>query len=119
MERLVNIILRALQLIFAIIVAGITGNYLVRASGISNWHLGRLIYTEVIAALSIVVALVWMIPFPGSSFIKWPMDIVLAIGWFISFGLLVNASLFLPFRPYPSYTPLLWLLSSGTPHLPF
>ncbi|KKA29623.1 hypothetical protein TD95_000701 [Thielaviopsis punctulata] len=90
MKTIVNIILRCLQLAFAVIVAGITGNYLMRASGVSSWHLGRFIYTEVIAALSIIFALLWMIPFPGARFVKWPVDVALAICWFISFGLLVN-----------------------------
>lgn len=90
-SRLVNIILRAAQLVFAAIVAGITGWVLAR----SNKHthgFGRFIYTEVIAAITILVALLWLIPF-SSSFVHWPFDIFVSICWFVAFGLLVNVSL--------------------------
>lgn len=82
-------ILTSFQLVFAAVVAGITGHYLHISKGQSSWHLGRFIYTEVVAGLSILLALLWLLPFSG-SFIHWPIDLVLSIAWFAVFGLLVN-----------------------------
>lgn len=76
------------QLVFSAIVAGITGYYL-HHSGQSAWDLGRFIYTEVVAGLSILLSLLWLFPFSG-SFIHWPTDLVLSAAWFAAFGLLVD-----------------------------
>ncbi|KAH6985912.1 membrane-associating domain-containing protein [Ilyonectria robusta] len=88
LDRLVSMALRAAELVFAAIVAGVTGEYLHRSHA-SSWDLGRFIYTEVVAALSILFALLWLIPFSG-TFIHWPMDIFMSILWWVSFGLLVD-----------------------------
>lgn len=77
------------QLVFAAIVAGITGHYLHAQHGQSSWSLGRFIYTEVVAALSILLSIIWLFPFSG-SFIHWPTDLVISICWFVAFALLVN-----------------------------
>ncbi|KAK7746515.1 hypothetical protein SLS53_002474 [Cytospora paraplurivora] len=86
---LVSIIFRVAELAFAAIVAGITGKYLHAQRGQSSWHLGRFIYIEVVAGLSILLSLLWLLPFSG-SFIHWPADILLSVAWFAAFGLLVN-----------------------------
>ncbi|PSR92014.1 hypothetical protein BD289DRAFT_365135 [Coniella lustricola] len=86
---IVSMIFRLAELAFATIVAGITGHYLHVVRGASSWSLGRFIYTEVVAGLSILLALLWLLPFAG-SFIHWPIDILLSIMWFIAFGLIVN-----------------------------
>jgi hypothetical protein len=71
-------------------VAGLSGEYLSHTSGASgDWSRGRFIYTEVLAAVSMLLALLWLLPFSG-TFIHWPVDLLLAIGWFVAFGLLVN-----------------------------
>ncbi|KAK1572751.1 membrane-associating domain-containing protein [Colletotrichum navitas] len=88
LDRVVQFILRGAQLVFAAIVAGITGAYL-HASHASDWDNGRFIYTIVVASLSLLFALIWLFPFSG-SFIHWPTDIFLSILWFVAFGLLVN-----------------------------
>ena len=90
-DRILSFVLRAAELAFAAIVAGITGQYLHQNNGASSWSLGRWIYTEVVAALSIFFAIIWLFPFSG-SFIHWPTDLVLSICWFVAFGLLVNVS---------------------------
>jgi hypothetical protein len=85
---LFSMLLRLAELAFAAIVAGLTGVYLHAVkSGASGQ--GRFIYTEVIAAISILLALLWLLPFSG-GFIHWPVDFVLSVAWFVSFGLLVN-----------------------------
>lgn len=86
---IISIILRVAELAFASIVAALNGRFLHAARGNSPWDLGRHIYTEVVAGLSILFAFVWLFPF-SSSFIHWPMDLVISVMWFVSFGLLVN-----------------------------
>lgn len=88
LSRMVNIVLRAAELVFAAIVAGITGWILTQ----SNEHthgFGRFVYTVVIAAITIVVALLWLIPF-SSSFVHWPFDFFVSVCWFAAFGILVH-----------------------------
>ncbi|POS70262.1 integral membrane protein [Diaporthe helianthi] len=51
--------------------------------------LPRFIYTEVVAGLSILLALLWLLPFSG-SLIHWPVDLVISFCWFAAFGLLVD-----------------------------
>jgi hypothetical protein len=78
-----------LQLAFAAIVAGLTGDYLHSTQGTSAWDNGRFIYTEVVAGLSILLAIIWLFPFSG-SFIHWPADLFISVCWWVAFGLLVN-----------------------------
>jgi hypothetical protein len=85
----ISMILRLAELAFAAIVLGITGHYLHVTNGLSSWQQGRHIYTTVVAALSILLSLVWLLPFSG-SFIHWPADLTISVAWFVSFGLLVN-----------------------------
>ncbi|SPN97722.1 related to integral membrane protein [Cephalotrichum gorgonifer] len=88
LSRVVNIILRAAEMAFAAIVAGITGWILARSNKHSEGF-GEFVYTEVIAAITILVALIWLIPF-SSSFIHWPFDFFVSIWWFAAFGVLVH-----------------------------
>ncbi|KAJ0273578.1 hypothetical protein COL940_003586 [Colletotrichum noveboracense] len=88
-DRIVQMIFRAAELAFAAIVTGITGAYLHAHDNASSWDNGRFIYTIVVSSISMVLALVWLLPFSG-SFVHWPMDIFISILWFVSFGLLVN-----------------------------
>jgi hypothetical protein len=87
--NLFSMILRLAELAFACIVAGITGNYLHSVSGSSSWDQARFIYTEVVAGITIVAAIIWLFPFSG-SFIHWPIDLFISILWWVVFGLLVN-----------------------------
>lgn len=84
-----SMILRLAELAFAAIVAGLNGDYLHSAHGASSWSLGRFIYTEVVAGLAILLAIIWLFPF-SSSFIHWPADFIMSVCWFVSFGLLVD-----------------------------
>ena len=97
LDRIFSIVLRLGELAFAAIVAGVTGHFL-HESNASSWSLGRLIYTEVVAALSLFFALIWLIPF-SATFVHWPIDLVLSLCWWAVFGLLVDVS----FYPPPSY----------------
>jgi len=90
-DDLLSIALRLGELAFAAVVAGITGAYLNSVSGESDstYPIPRFIYTEVVAAISILLALLWLLPFSG-GFIHWPVDFLVSACWFVSFGLLVN-----------------------------
>lgn len=86
---LFSIILRLAELAFAAIVAGLNGDYLHSVHNADSWQLGRQIYTEVVAGVSIFFAIIWLIPFSG-SFIHWPADFIISVAWFVAFGLLVD-----------------------------
>ncbi|CAK7208070.1 hypothetical protein SEUCBS139899_010904, partial [Sporothrix eucalyptigena] len=86
---LFSILLRLAELAFATIVAALTGVYLHAVRGSSSWDQARFIYTEVVAGLSILLAIIWLFPFSG-SFIHWPVDFIISVLWFVAFGLLVN-----------------------------
>jgi hypothetical protein len=89
-SRLVSMVLRFAELVCACVVAGIIGSYLDHYGDANAWPERRFIYTETIAGLSILLSLVWLLPFAG-GFLHWPMDIVISAAWFAAFGLLVNA----------------------------
>lgn len=91
LDRIVSMILRAAELAFAAIVTGVTGDYL-RRSEASSWANGRFIYTIVVSSLSMLFAIILVIPF-SSTFVNWPMDIFFSILWWVAFGLLVDVSL--------------------------
>ncbi|KAL2758057.1 hypothetical protein ACRALDRAFT_1061305 [Sodiomyces alcalophilus JCM 7366] len=88
LDRILGFILRAAELAFAAIVTGIIGHYLHRSDA-SDWDNGRHIYTIVVAALAMLLSLLWLIPF-SSAFVHWPVDLFISILWFVSFGLLVD-----------------------------
>jgi hypothetical protein len=91
-ERILGMVLRAAELVFAVIVLALTSEYIHKTNDVvSDWDLGRHIYTDVVAALATLLALLWLLPF-SSAFIHWPVDIFISILWFVSFGLLVDVS---------------------------
>ena len=113
---------RQVELTFAVIVAGVTGDHLHRSSE-TPWELGRFIYTETLAGLAIFCSIIWLFPF-ASTFMHWPLDILISVGWFVSFGLLVDVSVFeflFPVERIPeltracsTLTATVVLLSTGT-----
>ncbi|KAH2004247.1 hypothetical protein KXV45_002047 [Aspergillus fumigatus] len=72
-SRLVSIVLRVAEIAFAAVVAGVIGYYLHQFSDIDAWPQARWIYTEVVAGLSILLGLIWLIPF-SSGFFSWPSN---------------------------------------------
>lgn len=90
-DDLISFLLRVGELAFAAVVAGITGDYLhsVNDEPNSDSSKARFIYTEVVAGLSILLALLWLFPFSG-TFIHWPIDLLLFVAWMVAFGLLVD-----------------------------
>ncbi|KFH41082.1 hypothetical protein ACRE_082040 [Hapsidospora chrysogenum ATCC 11550] len=88
LDRLVSLLLRGAELAFAAIVAGVNGEFL-HKSNADSWTLGRFIYTEVVAGIAIFFALIWLVPF-SSTFVNWPVDIIISLCWWAAFGLLVD-----------------------------
>lgn len=77
------------QLAFSAIVAGLTGDYLHRTRGASSWVNRYFIYAEVVAAIGIVTALLFLFPF-ASTFIHYPVDFVNFVLFMVAFGLLAH-----------------------------
>jgi hypothetical protein len=89
MERIVVFTLRLAELAFAAIVAGVNGEYLHSVQGVDSWVIGRSIYAEVVAGISLFFALIWLIPF-SYSLTNWPLDVIISLCWWAVFGLLVD-----------------------------
>lgn len=75
-RRVVNVLLRFFQLCSAVIVVGIIGWALHRIHDGNGSANGRLVYTEVVAALSIVASIVLMPPL-RYVFKAWFVDLIL------------------------------------------
>ena len=75
-SRVANAILRFFQLCSAAIVAGIIGWGLHRIDSGNGPSNGRLVYTEVVAALTLAVSLVLLVPFKF-VFKACPVDLLL------------------------------------------
>ncbi|KAM0333293.1 hypothetical protein ACHAQA_001954 [Verticillium albo-atrum] len=88
LDRILSMVLRTAELAFAAIVTGLVGHYL-DVSTASAWTNARHIYTIVVSAISILLALLWILPF-SSTFVHWPVDLFISILWFVAFGLLVD-----------------------------
>lgn len=86
---LIALCLRVGELAFSATVAGLTGEYLHKNRGYPASAHKRFIYTIVVASISILFSLLFLLPFT-SSFAKWPMDLLLFILWMVAFALLVN-----------------------------
>ncbi|KAK2606233.1 hypothetical protein QQS21_003404 [Conoideocrella luteorostrata] len=86
--RTVVFILRALQFASATVVTGVTGYFLYKSDA-SPWDLGRFIYTEVVASVSMLAVISTILPFVD-AFVQIPLDIVLSLLWWAVFGLLFN-----------------------------
>ncbi|KAI9861108.1 MAG: hypothetical protein M1813_005537 [Trichoglossum hirsutum] len=91
-SRLLSVVLRIGEIAFAAVVAGVVGEYLHQFDKAHAWPQSRFIYTEVVAGLSILLALFWLIPFTDSV-INWPGDLIFFILWIVAFALLINVSL--------------------------
>jgi len=88
-SKVCSVIFRVSELISAAIVTGIVGNYLYNLSD-ANAHAGsRIIYTEVLAGLSILLSILFMPPLKY-SFYGFILDFAFFIMWMVAFGLLCN-----------------------------
>ncbi|KIV86671.1 hypothetical protein PV11_02268 [Exophiala sideris] len=88
-SRIASMALRVAELVFAAVVLGNISSYLHQYHRGSNLPLARFIYVDVIAGLSILLALLWLLPF-ASGFFHWPIDLLLSLAWFAAFAILIN-----------------------------
>jgi len=86
-----SLILRFCELSSAVVVAGIVGRYLYLLTD-ANAHAGsRIVYTEVIAGISILFSILLFPPLKY-SFYCFFIDFILFICWIVAFGLLCSVS---------------------------
>ncbi|KAK4144586.1 uncharacterized protein C8A04DRAFT_11361 [Dichotomopilus funicola] len=82
--KVCSVLLRFGQLASSAIVLGLLSHFFHRARSAGAPHpSGRLIYTAVIAALSILAALITILPF-AFSFWAFPVDFVLSVAWLLT-----------------------------------
>ncbi|RMJ25653.1 integral membrane protein [Aspergillus sp. HF37] len=84
-SQFISFTLRILQVASAGVTAGTIGYYL--SEFFRTFGKAEAIYTMVIAGLSCLVGMVG--PFAG--YITWPVDIIISLAWFASFGALFKA----------------------------
>lgn len=88
-SKAASVILRASELICAAIVLGII-SYFIRNVHQGNGDVnGKIIYTEVWAAISIAFSIALILPFMY-SFYAFPLDLIMFVGWMVAFGLDYN-----------------------------
>lgn len=90
-SKIVSFVLRIVEVASAAIVAGLVGQYLHYLTMANSWASSRIIYTEVIAGISILFSLLFMPPLKY-SFYGFAIDLALFICWMVAFGLLASAS---------------------------
>jgi hypothetical protein len=88
-SKVISVIFRVGELICAAIVAGILGRYLHLLDLADVGAGSRIIYSEVIAGLSIAFSIILMPPLMY-SFVLFLLDFALFICWMVAFGLLAN-----------------------------
>ena len=85
-SKVVSVICRLGELVCASIVLGILSRF-IHVTLLGNGSIeGRLVYTEVWAALSIAFSVLLMPPFMY-SFYAFPLDLIMFVGWMVAFGL--------------------------------
>ncbi|EEH42512.1 uncharacterized protein PADG_07332 [Paracoccidioides brasiliensis Pb18] len=88
-SRMVSVVLRIGEIGFAAVVAGIIGHDVARTDNFPGFPLGRWIYALVVSGISMLLGLIWLIPF-SASFVLWIADLIISCAWFSVFAVLVN-----------------------------
>lgn len=84
-SRVVSIFLRFGQFVCAAVVLGLVAHFLDQRNKYGIGPLGRSIYTIVIASISVLFSLVWLIP-TTASMLHYPFDLLMSAAWFAAFG---------------------------------
>jgi hypothetical protein len=94
-HRIISVLLRFGELVSGIVVLGILGRFcnLIHAADMSVD--GRIVYSMVTAAISIIFSLAVCPPING-LFLGFPFDFVLFIMWLVAFCLLETVCFFTP-----------------------
>jgi len=85
LSRVLSFFFRFAEFVSAAVVLGIAAHFL----NVHEGPRGREIYTIVLAALSAVLSLLWLLP-RTSALLHVPADLIFSAGWFAAFGILVN-----------------------------
>ncbi|KAH5447812.1 hypothetical protein HBI30_174780 [Parastagonospora nodorum] len=88
-SRLVSLVLRIAQFVFAAIVLGLTAYFLYQRSRHNDGPFGRVVFAVIWSSLSIIGAIIWAVP-TSSSMTGYVSDLVFTAGWAAVFGLLVR-----------------------------
>lgn len=72
------------------VVTAIIGYYLYPYSQSKTWPAKRFIFAETWAGLSIILSVLWLVPSMAHK-IPWLADFVTSVGWWTSFGLIIQA----------------------------
>lgn len=84
-SRVVSIFLRFAEFVCGAVVLGLAAYFLDKHEHGSGGPFGRIIYSIVVASLSVLFSLFWLIP-TVSSMLHYPFDIVMSAAWFAVFG---------------------------------
>jgi hypothetical protein len=79
-SRLLGLIFRIGELISAVIVAGIIGHYLNVMDNAYVYPGSRFIYTQVVAGLTILLSIIFLIPFTW-ALTAFPADLLMFVLW--------------------------------------
>jgi hypothetical protein len=90
-SKTLSVLFRVGELICAAIVVGILGEFLYYLNIANVGANARLVYTEVIAGISIALSIILMPPFMY-SFWAFPLDLILFMMWIVAFAILANVS---------------------------
>lgn len=104
--KIITFAIRAAQLICAVVIVGVAGQYI--ADPIPDkkgdlGHLSRFIFAIVFGTLSAIFAIIWLIPF-SSNHMNWKFDGVLALplaaagGWLVYVCSTKNTSTFIFYK---------------------
>ncbi|KAK4184142.1 hypothetical protein QBC35DRAFT_541050 [Podospora australis] len=86
------LVLRLFELVCSVICLGLLGRFLHLASEVPDrWTDGRLVYAIVVASISTLFSIVFILPFLYSC-LAFPADFVLFIMWLVAFSLLAARS---------------------------
>jgi hypothetical protein len=88
-SRIVQVALRVWQFFCSVIVLGILARFLDRVSDAGATRDGRIIYSIIVASISTLFAIVFVVPMLY-SFLAFPADFALFVMWLIAFCLLIT-----------------------------
>ena len=94
--KVISVLLRIGECICAIIVIALLGRFFYILNLANASVDGRLVYSSVIAGISIFLSIILVVPMKY-SFFAFPLDGIVFICWMVAFGLLANVSIFLTY----------------------
>lgn len=87
LARIISVALRLAQFLCAAIVLGLSAYFLHNYEKYRHGPFARLVYSTIISAISVWLALLWMV-LPHATYVHFGTDLILCAAWFAVFGLL-------------------------------